>query len=103
MMAVGDVSVVLGNIASGATLQAQVATRCRVIAGIAASNALGHIGISEDGSTFYTFMAIGWIEYGASGATSVANNLILLPAGYYIQLTNTDTVAHDAGIISVEY
>ena len=102
-MTVGDVSITAANLPAGATLQVQVATKCRVIPGIAAPNALGHAGISEDGSTFYTFMAVGWILYGYSSATSVGNNLILLPAGYYIQITNTDTAAHDTGIISVEY
>ncbi len=102
-MAIGDVSIVMGNVAAGATLQAQVATRSRIIAGLGANSSYGHTGISEDGSTYYTFMAVGWIEYGASAATSMANNLICLPAGYYIQITNSDTVAHDAGIISVEY
>lgn len=102
-MAVGDVSITMNNLASGTSLQVQVSTRSRIIAGIGAAAVYGDIGISEDGVNFYTFSAGGWLKIGGSNASSIGNTLLCLPAGYYLQITNSDTASHDAGILSIEY
>jgi len=102
-MAVGDVTITATNLAAGASVQVQVATRCKVIFGSNSGTAAVHIAISSDGVTYYTIAAAGWIVTGTTGATSMGNNALYLPASYYVQATNTDTSAHDTAIFVIEY
>ena len=102
MMALGDVSITAQSLAAGASLQIQVATRCMIRAGISSSE-VGRIAISSDNSTYYSIGAFGWLSVAQSGAASQSNKDLPLPAGYYIQATNTDTSAHDVAIFAIEY
>ena len=103
-MAVGDVHITFGNLAAGASVQVQSLTRAKVIAGFSAIADYCKLGISSDGATYYQFVAVGFLEQGASSVTTVANQSLYLPANYYVQLTNTDTTnAHNYMIELIEY
>lgn len=101
-MSAGDVSVVLNNIAAGASVQLQVNSRCRVQTA-SNSNGVVHGAISEDNVTYYECIVAGYIMQTVTGANPVGDRLLCLPAGFYLQLTNTDTVAHDTAVITIEY
>jgi len=102
-MAVGDIHITLGNLAAGASVQVQTLTRAKVIVGANTPNSLIHVALSEDNATYYTFLAAGWILQGHTGATSVGNQSWYIAANYYVQLTNTDTAAHDYIVEFIEY
>ena len=102
-MSVGDVSITLENLAAGASLQIQVANRCMVRATLNGGESAGRIEISEDNVTYYTIAAFGWLSLAQSGAASQSNKDLPVPAGYYIQASNIDTVAHDVAVITIEY
>jgi len=102
-MSVGDVTITATNLAAAASIQVQVQTRCRVITSSDTSGAYVKGSISSDGTTYYKVLQSGQLSTGISGASSIGNCGVYIPASYYVQVTNEDTAAHDVAIFVIEY